>query len=279
MNVVDIEGIGPERAERLATAGIRTTDDLLRQGGTVGGRKELAATTGFSTSLILEWVNRADLARIDGVGSEYADLLEAAGVDSPLELAQRNPTNLAAKFREIDAASPNIVRRVPGEATVAAWVAQAKTLQRMVWHDNTGQGSSMASPVASTATPPATERPTTQAEPAMSTAPEPEPAAAPAMSMAAASDTAMSDGGRTATAMVDEAPGAMAAPAPAVSAPTASTSAASMSAPASSESAAAMAPRSGSTGSSRPAPLMPQPAPTHRQEGIWVRIRKMLGLG
>src|SRR5258708_29032724 len=95
-NIEDVEGIGPAYAAKLAEAGLTTTDDLLTAGGSPSGRDDLAAKTGISGSLILEWINHVDLYRITGVGSEYADLLEEAGVDSVPELAQRNATNLAA---------------------------------------------------------------------------------------------------------------------------------------------------------------------------------------
>jgi predicted flap endonuclease-1-like 5' DNA nuclease len=95
-NLEDVEGIGPSYAAKLADAGLSTTDDLLTAGGSPGGRDDLAAKTGISAALILEWVNHVDLYRINGVGSEYADLLEAAGVDSVPELAQRNAANLTA---------------------------------------------------------------------------------------------------------------------------------------------------------------------------------------
>jgi len=81
-NLEDVEGIGPAYATKLAAAGLTTTDDLLTAGGTPGGRDDIATKTGISGSLVLEWVNHADLYRIKGVGSEYADLLEEAGVDS-----------------------------------------------------------------------------------------------------------------------------------------------------------------------------------------------------
>ena len=173
MNVVEIEGIGPERAERLARVGVVTTDDLLSQGGQAGGRRELAAATGFTTALILEWVNRADLLRLNGVGSEYADLLEAAGVDSPVELAHRNPANLAAKLREMCNAKPALVRRVPGESEITDWIEQAKAMPRMVWHGSVGRTADPA-PVP----PPTTERSTSPAEPEMVAGARTEPAAA-----------------------------------------------------------------------------------------------------
>jgi predicted flap endonuclease-1-like 5' DNA nuclease len=134
MNIEDVEGIGPAFATALAGAGVRTTDDLLAQGGSAAGRERLAGATGLTARRILEWVNHVDLMRLDGVGSEYADLLEAAGVDSCAELAQRNAANLAQTFLELDAARPNWIRRVPGEATVAGWIAQARSLDKVVSH-------------------------------------------------------------------------------------------------------------------------------------------------
>ena len=134
MKIEDVEGIGPTFAQTLAAAGVATTDDLLDRGGTTAGRDKLSTETGISTRLLLEWVNHADLMRLDGVGPEYADLLEAAGVDSCAELAQRNAANLAMTFQELDAARPNTVRQVPSEATVAGWIAQAGKLAAVVSH-------------------------------------------------------------------------------------------------------------------------------------------------
>ena len=133
MKIVDIEGVGPAHAAKLQAAGVVTTDDLLAKGGKKKGRESLAATTGISEKLILEWTNHADLMRIDGVGSEYSDLLEAAGVDSPAELAQRNAANLATTFAELDAAR-NTVRRIPSQAVIEGWIAQAKKMEKMVEH-------------------------------------------------------------------------------------------------------------------------------------------------
>lgn len=132
-NVSDIEGIGPAYAAKLTEAGANTTEKLLAMGGAPIGRADLAAATGISEDRILKWVNRADLDRVKGIGSEYADLLEAAGVDSVPELAQRNAANLAAKLAEINAAK-NLVRRVPSEAEVIAWIDSAKSLDRAVTH-------------------------------------------------------------------------------------------------------------------------------------------------
>ena len=89
MRIDEVEGIGAVYAEKLAAAGVTSTDDLLEKGAKPGGRDALEAATGISGTLLLEWVNHVDLMRIKGVGSEYSDLLEAAGVDSPAELARR----------------------------------------------------------------------------------------------------------------------------------------------------------------------------------------------
>jgi predicted flap endonuclease-1-like 5' DNA nuclease len=134
MNIEDVEGIGPTFAQTLSAAGVATTDDLLDRGATATGRAKLAADTGISERLLLEWVNHADLMRLDGVGPEYADLLEAAGVDSCAELARRNAANLATTFQELDAARPNTIRQVPSEATVAGWIEQASKLAHIVSH-------------------------------------------------------------------------------------------------------------------------------------------------
>jgi len=130
-SLTEIEGIGPVHAETLKKQGLKTTEDLLKAGATPKGRDDLAAATGISGQLILRWVNMADLFRLKGVGEEYSDLLEAAGVDTVPELAQRNPANLAAKMAEVNEAK-NLVRRVPTEEQVAAWVAEAEKLPRVV---------------------------------------------------------------------------------------------------------------------------------------------------
>ena len=134
MKMDEVEGIGPVYAEQLALAGIATADALLEQGAKPGGRAAIEKATGISGTLILKWVNRIDLMRIKGVGSEYSDLLEMAGVDSPAELAQRNAANLANTFEEVVAARPDTVRRIPTEAEVARWIAEAKDLPKVVEH-------------------------------------------------------------------------------------------------------------------------------------------------
>jgi len=134
VKIEEVEGIGPAYAAKLNTAGVDSTDDLLERGASPAGRKSLEGATGISHALILEWVNHVDLMRIKGVGSEYSDLLEAAGVDSPAELAQRNAANLAQTFQEVDAARPNIVRRVPSEKEIQGWIDESKTLKKVVEH-------------------------------------------------------------------------------------------------------------------------------------------------
>ncbi len=134
MKIDEVEGIGATYAEKLGEAGVKSTDDLLATGATANGRAKLAEATGISGKLILEWVNHVDLMRLKGVGSEYSDLLEAAGVDSPAELAQRNAANLATTIAELIAARPDVVRRTPSQATIEGWVAEAKTLPKVVTH-------------------------------------------------------------------------------------------------------------------------------------------------
>jgi predicted flap endonuclease-1-like 5' DNA nuclease len=129
--LVDIEGIGPVYAAKLEAAGVRSTQALLEQGATPKGRKDVAEKSGISDGLILEWVNHVDLYRIRGVGSEYADLLEEAGVDTVPELAQRKPDNLLEKMIAVNA-QKKLVRRLPVLSQVQSWVEQAKQLPRVV---------------------------------------------------------------------------------------------------------------------------------------------------
>jgi predicted flap endonuclease-1-like 5' DNA nuclease len=126
-----VEGIGEVYARKLQEAGIATTDALLKQGATPKGREEIAEKAGISGKLILEWVNHTDLFRIKGVGEEYADLLEAAGVDTVPELAQRNPKNLYQKLAEVNE-EKKLVRQIPAQTQVESWVEQAKGLPRVI---------------------------------------------------------------------------------------------------------------------------------------------------
>ena len=130
--LTQIEGIGEKYGAKLQEAGIGTQEKLLEAGGTTKGRKALAEKSGISEKLILGWINRADLARVKGIGEEYADLLELAGVDTVPELAQRNAANLHAKIKEVAEARGNVVRRVPSASEGEKWVAQAKELPRAI---------------------------------------------------------------------------------------------------------------------------------------------------
>ncbi len=130
-NIEEIEGIGPTYARRLNANGIRTTDDLLLKGGTKQGRKELAKNTRISETIILEWVNMADLFRIKGIGEEYSDLLKEAGVNTVVELSTRNPENLQKTLVGVNDAK-KLVRRPPTLSQTKDWVNQAKVLPRKV---------------------------------------------------------------------------------------------------------------------------------------------------
>jgi len=126
-----VEGIGDVYSQKLAEAGILTTGKLMVEGVTRTGRQELAEKTGISEKLILKWLNEIDLYRIKGIGSEYADLLEAAGVDTVPELAQRNPENLYQALTNTNQ-EKNLVRQLPTQDQVTEWVEQAKQLPRII---------------------------------------------------------------------------------------------------------------------------------------------------
>ncbi len=127
----DIEGIGEKYAAKLKDAGVGSLEKLLEMGAEKKGRKDIAEKSGLSEKQILNWVNRADLSRIKGVSTQYADLLECAGVDTVPELGQRNAENLHAKMVEVNE-DKKLVRQVPGASQVEDWVKQAKDLPRAV---------------------------------------------------------------------------------------------------------------------------------------------------
>jgi predicted flap endonuclease-1-like 5' DNA nuclease len=131
MGVEAIEGVGMVYQSKLRDAGIRTVESLLKLGASRKGRRQLAEKTGISEKLILEWVNRADLMRIKGVGEEYSDLLEAAGVDTVRELAVRNPDNLHQAMLEVNQRK-HLVRRAPVLVQVQNWISQAKSLPAII---------------------------------------------------------------------------------------------------------------------------------------------------
>jgi predicted flap endonuclease-1-like 5' DNA nuclease len=131
----DIEGIGEATAKKFAEVGIRSVEALLKAGATAAGRKDLATKAGVNADKLLTWVNHADLFRIKGVGSQYSELLEAAGVDSVVELAKRNAKNLTeAMIAANTAGAQRLVRAVPSLKMVEGWIAQAKSMGRAVSH-------------------------------------------------------------------------------------------------------------------------------------------------
>jgi predicted flap endonuclease-1-like 5' DNA nuclease len=131
MKIIEIEGVGATYAAKLEAAGIATATELLERGGTRKGRADLVEATGLAQDLVLEWVNHADLMRIHGVGPEYADLLEEAGVDTVPELARRNAANLYATIDRV-VADKGLVRRPPSEGMIADWIVEAGTLGRTI---------------------------------------------------------------------------------------------------------------------------------------------------
>jgi predicted flap endonuclease-1-like 5' DNA nuclease len=129
--LIEVEGIGPVNAAKLNKAGVRGTNGLLKMAGTKKGRQELSKATGFSTKTILEWVNRADLFRVKGIGTQYSDLLEAAGVDTVVELAKRKPEALLESMAKVNV-KKNLVNLMPALSLVKSWVQNAKSLKRAV---------------------------------------------------------------------------------------------------------------------------------------------------
>ena len=126
--IEEIEGIGAGYAQKLEAAGVRTTDDLLRKAATRSGREALAAETGISGKLILKWANHADLFRIKGIASQFAELLEAAGVDTVKEFRHRLAANLQPKLVEINE-QKHLCHRVPSTTELQRMIEQAKELQ------------------------------------------------------------------------------------------------------------------------------------------------------
>ena len=128
--ISDIEGIGKTHTNKLRKSGITQTKHLLDRGATKKGRAQVAKDTGLSEKLVLKWTNMADLMRVKGVGEEYSELLEAAGVDTVKELRNRKPENLHLKMIEVNGARKNpLVRQLPGPSKVESWVKQAKKMK------------------------------------------------------------------------------------------------------------------------------------------------------
>ena len=131
--IEEIEGIGPVYGKKLAAAGITTTNKLLECCASAKGRREIAGKTGLDDGQLLKWANLADLMRISGIGKQFSELLEAAGVDTVKELRNRRPDNLAAKMKEVNTAK-KLTRSTPSEKQVARWVDQAKSLPPVITH-------------------------------------------------------------------------------------------------------------------------------------------------
>lgn len=129
--IIAIEGIGDVYTKKLRAIGIKNVESLLQKGASKKGREEIAHDAGIDEHKILEWVNRADLYRIKGIGSEYSDLLEAAGVDTVVELSKRRPDNLTEKIVEVNI-EKRLVRRIPTQQMVEGWISEAKSLPRIV---------------------------------------------------------------------------------------------------------------------------------------------------
>lgn len=129
--IIDIQGIGPVYAEKLTAAGIQTVSQLLERGKTPKGRKELEETTGIRHDLILTWVNHADLFRVKGIGPQFSELLEAAGVDTVKELAHRNATNLEKTLNEVNE-KEHRTKRVPTASELQKMIDLAKEMPGVV---------------------------------------------------------------------------------------------------------------------------------------------------
>jgi predicted flap endonuclease-1-like 5' DNA nuclease len=132
-SIAAIESMDQRDATKLRKAGVRTTDALLKTAATRTGRRRLAREANLSESEILSWVNRADLMRIKGIGSEYADLMEAAGVDTIRELRRRNPDRLLTAMTEMNVRR-RLIRRLPTNGMVAGWIEAAKGIEPLVTH-------------------------------------------------------------------------------------------------------------------------------------------------
>ena len=131
--IIDIQGIGPVYAEKLVGIGIETVDQLLEKGADAKGRQAIEEATGIRHDLVLTWVNHADLFRVKGIGPQFAELLEAAGVDTVKELRNRNAANLAAKMAEVNE-EKHLTRRTPVEKEIQKFIDLAKELEPKVTH-------------------------------------------------------------------------------------------------------------------------------------------------
>ncbi len=126
--IIEVEGIGPAYAEKLAKIAVATTEDLLQHCATAAGRKQAAERSGVSETLLLKWSNLADLMRVSGIGPQFSELLEAAGVDTIKELRTRNAENLAAKMAEVNA-TKKLAKTAPTATMIQGWIEAAKGME------------------------------------------------------------------------------------------------------------------------------------------------------
>jgi predicted flap endonuclease-1-like 5' DNA nuclease len=175
----EVEDIDAANEAKLKGLEISTTDDFLTRVATPAARSDLAAAIGVDAKEILVWANCADLMRIDGVGMQFADLLEAAGVDTIPELAQRNAANLHEKLAAVNAEG-KLTGRAPTSAEVEAWIVQAKALPRILEYAGGASPGAPAAPVAPASVAPAS------VEPAAAPPPPPAPPATPVAAASAA---------------------------------------------------------------------------------------------
>jgi predicted flap endonuclease-1-like 5' DNA nuclease len=126
-----IEGIGEVYKAKLADAGVSTVEGLLEKGASKSGRKSISEASGLDEGKILDWVNMADLFRINGIGSQFAELLKAAGVDTVKELRTRNAENLHAALTKTQE-EKGLTKVVPALTKIEDFIAQAKALDPVV---------------------------------------------------------------------------------------------------------------------------------------------------
>lgn len=131
--IEEIQGIGPAYREKLGTANIKTTEALLTECASKSGRVKIAEASGVSETMLLDWVNMADMMRINGVGGQFSELLKATGVDTVKELRTRNPENLTAAMEKMNA-EKNLAKTTPSLTQVTKWIEEAKTMEPMVTH-------------------------------------------------------------------------------------------------------------------------------------------------
>ncbi|MEZ5064783.1 MAG: DUF4332 domain-containing protein [bacterium] len=131
--IEEIEGIGPAYAKKLEVAKIKNTDDLLKLCGNAAGRKKVAEATGVGESTLLKWSNLADLMRVNGIGPQFSELLEASGVDTIKELRTRKAENLAEKMAEVQKAK-KLTKAAPSAKVIQGWIDSAKKMEPTISH-------------------------------------------------------------------------------------------------------------------------------------------------